>query len=220
MFVWEVLNLFWSVDWDLNNSLFYLYQTRLLYILLLVIIGNLQDKKEWLNLSQNLDAWTLSKLRTCEIQDCHSHSLCMHFYSGIRYCCVCIHLVLYMHWLWCKFRKNNRSVNIYPKLKILIHLIVFVDKTVFKTKQISNYLTCVKNYTGQTFLMPNTVLKLGQGRYGQQPIIPLRYVFDTDLVDTIRIQCDIHVHDLKFLNQEFKKQYGHLCSVYSLFTNF
>ena len=36
---------------------------------------------------------------------------------------------------------------------------------------------------------------LGQGRYSQQPI---RYVIDTDLADTIRIQYDTHVHDLRF----------------------
>ena len=33
---------------------------------------------------------------------------------------------------------------------------------------------------------------LGLGQYGQQPI---RYVFDTDLADTIRIRYDTHVHN-------------------------
>jgi len=43
-------------------------------------------------------------------------------------------------------------------------------------------------------------IALRLGRYGQQPI---RYVFDTDLVDTIRIRYDTHVHDLRFKNQDF-----------------
>jgi len=30
-----------------------------------------------------------------------------------------------------------------------------------------------------------------------------RYVFDTDLADTIRIRYDTHVHDLRFQNLEF-----------------
>ena len=33
---------------------------------------------------------------------------------------------------------------------------------------------------------------IGLGRYGQQPI---RYVFDTDLADTIRIRYETHVHN-------------------------
>ena len=37
-----------------------------------------------------------------------------------------------------------------------------------------------------------TVYFVGLGRYGQQPI---RYVFDTDLADTIRIRYDTHVHN-------------------------
>jgi len=44
------------------------------------------------------------------------------------------------------------------------------------------------------------------GRYGQQQI---RYVFDTDLSDSIRIRYDAHVHDLKISKVsnwgEFKK---------------
>jgi len=36
---------------------------------------------------------------------------------------------------------------------------------------------------------------IGLGRYGQQPY---RYVFDTDLADTIHIRYDTHVHDLRF----------------------
>jgi len=39
--------------------------------------------------------------------------------------------------------------------------------------------------------------------YGQQPI---QYVFHTDLADTIHIQNDTHVHDLRFQNQEFQQQ--------------
>jgi len=39
--------------------------------------------------------------------------------------------------------------------------------------------------------------RIGLGRYSQQPI---RYVFDTDLADTIRIRCDTHVHALRFQN--------------------
>jgi len=41
---------------------------------------------------------------------------------------------------------------------------------------------------------------LGLGRYGHQPY---RYVFDTDLADTIRIRYDTHVNDLRFQNQEY-----------------
>jgi len=42
-------------------------------------------------------------------------------------------------------------------------------------------------------------LPLGLGRYGQQLY---RYVFDTDLADTIRIRYDTHAHYLRFQNQE------------------
>jgi len=38
------------------------------------------------------------------------------------------------------------------------------------------------------------------GPYDQQPI---RYVFGTDLADSIRIRYNKHAHDLKFQNQEF-----------------
>ena len=41
---------------------------------------------------------------------------------------------------------------------------------------------------------------IGLGRHSQQPY---RYVFDTNLADTIRIQYDTPVHDLRFQNQEF-----------------
>ena len=44
------------------------------------------------------------------------------------------------------------------------------------------------------------MIALELGRYGQQLI---RYVFDSDLADTIRIRYDKHVHDLRFQYQEF-----------------
>jgi len=60
------------------------------------------------------------------------------------------------------------------------------------------------NLTRCTFLFYEDNLEgvalLGLGRYGQQPI---RYVFDTDLADTIRIRYDTHVHDYRFQSQEF-----------------
>jgi len=46
-----------------------------------------------------------------------------------------------------------------------------------------------------------TMCLVGLGRYSHQPI---RYVIDTDLADTIRIQYDTHVHNLRFQNQGFK----------------
>jgi len=46
--------------------------------------------------------------------------------------------------------------------------------------------------------------QLGLGRYVQQPI---RYVFDTDLADTIRIRYNTHVHEgYKIKQFEFKQQ--------------
>ena len=51
-----------------------------------------------------------------------------------------------------------------------------------------------KNCFHKIILFKDAMSVLGVGRYGQQPI---RYVFDTDLADTIRIRYDIHVHDFK-----------------------
>ena len=65
-------------------------------------------------------------------------------------------------------------------------------------KQIT-FTTLLIAYTCITFFKQNCIIcKLGLGRYGHQPY---RYVFDTDLADTIRIRYDTHVYDLRFQNQ-------------------
>ena len=59
----------------------------------------------------------------------------------------------------------------------------------------------VNNITNRQMQFLSTCIDffLGLGRYGHQPY---RYVFDTDLVDTIRIRYDTHVHDIRFQNLE------------------
>jgi len=45
-------------------------------------------------------------------------------------------------------------------------------------------------------------IRYGPCRYNTYSIrtLPIRYVFDTDLADMIRIRYDTHVHDLRFQN--------------------
>jgi len=50
--------------------------------------------------------------------------------------------------------------------------------------------------------------RIGLGRYGHQPY---RYVFDTDLADTIRIRYDTHVYDLSFKINNFVFQQQSEC---------
>jgi len=53
--------------------------------------------------------------------------------------------------------------------------------------------------SSKVYLLITIHCTLGLGRYGQQPI---RYVFDTDNADTIRIRYGKNVHDLRFHYQE------------------
>jgi len=64
---------------------------------------------------------------------------------------------------------------------------------IFKEKEVQLVQNIYQIYKHEGYV-------LGPGRDFQQSI---RYVFDSDLVDTIRIRYDTHVHDFTFQNQEF-----------------
>ena len=68
----------------------------------------------------------------------------------------------------------------------------YIDTVLFKALHTHfNYILRILLYP----IILKHAWKLGLGRYGQQPY---RYLFDTDLANTIRIRYDAHVHDLRF----------------------